>query len=288
MQRLRADGNRLSVRLRGVNLSGLEYSRGAISPALLDEVAGWGANFVRVPFNQRWLLDSAGYLDELAFVADEAAARDLYVLFDLQWLDYGQRRGSDPAGHNIATPPLPDEDSPRAWEKMARRFGSHPAVMFDLLNEPHNRIADDAVPLHAADGTLLTSPRVGPAEWHPWARRLAAAVRAVAPETLLFVSGTDWGRDLAPIDLDNIVYAAHLYPRHDGDWRLAPVPGPVVATEIGPPTGDLAALDALIDFLDARDLGWAAWSYRDWPALTTGGQLTEWGKLVVRRLGRQI
>jgi endoglucanase len=284
MQRLRVAENRLSVRLRGVNLSGLEYSRGAISPALLDEVAGWGSNFVRIPFNQRWLLDDPSYLDELDTVAREANSRGLYVLFDLHWLDYGQLRGGTP---NIATPPLPDESSPRAWELMARRFAAHPAVMFDLLNEPHDRLPDDAFPLHAADGSRLESPRVGPAEWLPWARRLAAAVRAHAPDSLIFVSGTDWGRDLHPlVDLDHIVYSAHLYPRHRGDWRLAQVPGPVVAAEIGPPAGDLAVMEELLDFLDERDLGWAAWSVRDQPALKAGGQLTEWGKLVVRRLGR--
>src|SRR5438874_9523389 len=156
---------------------------------------------------------------------------------------------------------------------LARQFAADPAVMFDLLNEPHDRLADDAFPLHAADGTLLTSPRVGAAEWHPWARRLAAAIRPHAPETLLFVSGTNWGRDLAPIDLDNIVYAAHIYPRFAGDWRLDGVPGPVVATEIGP-LHDLALLDELFDFLDERELGWAAWSYRDQPALKAGGELT--------------
>jgi aryl-phospho-beta-D-glucosidase BglC (GH1 family) len=296
MQRLRAVGNQLrggdhAVRLRGVNLSGLEYSRGAVTPAILDEIAGWGANLVRVPFNQRWLLDDPGYLDELSLVAAEASARGLYVLFDLQWLDYGQRRGTNPDGSNQATPPLPDENSPRAWQLLARRFAPDPAVMLDLLNEPHDRLPDDEFPLHSADGARLPSPRVSPAEWHPWVHRLAAAIRPLAPETPLFVSGTDWGFQLARVNLQNVVYATHVYPysgkRTRGDWQRGfgqlSERVPVVVTELGP-VGDLAVMDDLLDFLDERDLGWAAWSWRDQPALTDASGPTDWGRLIRRRL----
>ena len=101
---------------------------------------------MRVPFNQQWLLDDPSYLDELAAVAGDAAARGLYVLFDLQWLAYGQRRGRQSRRQRtIATPPLPDENSPRAWQRMAQRFAGEPAVMFDLLNEPHDRLPDDRI-----------------------------------------------------------------------------------------------------------------------------------------------
>jgi hypothetical protein len=295
MQRLRAVANQLRagdqvVRLRGVNLSGLEYSRGVVTNAVLDEIASWGANFLRLPFNQEWLLGDPGYLDELERAAHDAAVRGLYVLFDLHWLAYGRRRGSNPDGSNVATPPLPDGDSPRAWARMAERFAQHPAVMFDLLNEPHDRLAGDAFPLQAADGSLLGS-QVGAAEWHPWVRRLAEEIRRHAPETALFVSGTDWGFQLAPLDLDNIVYASHIYPypgkRTRADWeRALAVAGPVVITELGPldGDGDLAKMNELLDFLDEKGYGWAAWSWRDWPALHSGNDLTEWGRLVRERL----
>ena len=120
------------------------------------------------------------------------------------------------------------------------------------------------------------------AEWHPWARRLAAAIRPLAPETPLFVSGTDWGFQLAPVDLENVVYATHVYP-HPGkrtreDWQRGfgqlAEQLPVVVTELGP-LDDLAVMKELLDFLDERGLGWAAWSWRDQPALTG-----DWGRLI--------
>jgi endoglucanase len=304
VERLRTIGHQLfagdrPVLLRGVNRSGLEYSRGAIEARELDEIAGWGANFLRVPFNQAWLLEDASYLDELTQVAELAAARGMYVLLDLQWLAYGQRRGTNPDGSNIATPPLPDLESPRAWAMLAARFGGNPAVMFDLLNEPHARLPDDPFPLVAPDGTPLAADEVGPAEWHPWVHALVAAIRPLAPETLLFVSGTDWGFQLAPLALDGIVHAAHVYPhpgkRTRADWQrgfaqLARTQ-PVVITELGP-VGELADVVELLDFLDEQQLGWAAWSWSDWPRLVVHAQAgdytpTPFGREVLHRLSRR-
>jgi aryl-phospho-beta-D-glucosidase BglC (GH1 family) len=302
MRRLHASGNQLwaghhPIRLRGVNRSGLEYSRTAPSAEELDQIASWGANFLRVPFNQQWLLSEAAYLDQLTEVAELCLERKLYVLYDLQWLAYGQHRGSDSSGNNIATPPLPDADSPHAWQKMAARFGKHPAVLFDLLNEPHDRLRDDPFPLVAADGRPLHSSTVSQAVWHSWVRRLAEAIRPDAPETLLFVSGIDWGFTCAEVDVKNVVYAAHVYPypgrrlREDWERGFAHLARrqPVVVTELGPlhPPDDLDKVAELIDFLDELDLGWAAWSWRDWPQLVEAdGQPTPFGELVRSRLGR--
>jgi len=277
------------IRLRGINRSGLEYSRERLDPRELDEIASWGANFIRVPFNQRWLLDDPSYLDQLAEVAALAAERALHTLFDLHWLDFGQERGTNPDGSNIATPPLPDGDTPSAWSKMAARFGTDPYVMFDLLNEPHDRLPDDQFPLLAADGSELRAPAVGPAEWHPWVRQLAAAIRPRAPDTPLFVSGTDWGFRCTDLDLPGIVHAPHVYPyegrRTRADWERAfgHLRAPVVVTELGPVTDDLSPIAALFDFLDERGFGWAAWSWRDRPQLVENGQPTAFGRLVRSR-----
>jgi hypothetical protein len=269
------------ILLRGINRSGLEYSRAPVED--LAEIRSWGANLVRIPFNQQWLLEDDSYLDQLAAAAHRAKTLGMYVLFDLQWLAYGQNRGKNPDGSNIATPPLPDEDSPRAWRKLALRFRDDPAVMFDLLNEPHDRLPDDPFPLYAADGSLLHSPRVTARQWHPWAKRIADDIRNFAPETLLFISGTDWGFQLHEIDLENIVHGWHVYPHPGRDFRRAQLPLPTVVTEFGP-VGDLAVIEDLLNFLDERQLGWCAWSWRDWPALIDERGPTAFGRLVQERL----
>jgi len=58
----------------------------------------------------------------------------------------------------------------------------------------------------------------------------------------------------------------------------------VVLAEVGP-VDDLAVVEQILDFADERELGWAAWSWRDWPALTDANGPTAWGQLARRRLG---
>ena len=117
---------------------------------------------------------------------------------------------------------LPDPDTPAVWAKLARRYANHPGVMFDLLNEPHDRVETDPYPLWRPDGTEYPQDhcRVSIGEWKPWAELLIDTIRAEAPETPLFVSGTNWGYDLRglPVDRDNIVYSAHVYRNKGDDW----------------------------------------------------------------------
>jgi hypothetical protein len=95
------------IRLRGVNRSGLEYAdpgpagRGAAAfldsvafdEADLRRIAAWGANVVRVPFTQEFVLGGRGaatgadYLAALDQVVTWAEACGVYTLLDLQWID---------------------------------------------------------------------------------------------------------------------------------------------------------------------------------------------------------
>ena len=126
---------------------------------------------------------------------------------------------------------------------------------------------------------------------------------SLAPETPLFISGCDWGyqlRDLLLTDapgrpIDNLVYSVHLYPRahqtYDLDVLERQYPGVRVARfagEWGPAEQFLAQPESewrpfvtrLLADLDARGLGWCAWSWHDKPQLTLGGTATAWGELV--------
>lgn len=199
--------------LRGVNRSGLEYSRAPIPPEEIDVITrDWRANIVRVPFNQDWVLRAEGYLDLLDAAIERAAASGAYTLLDLQWLDTEHPFGPD----RQFVPSLPNPETAGMWAALARRYGDNPAVLFDLFNEPHDRALDDPYPLYRPDGSMYDAGhrRVSMTEWGPWAEHLVDAVRAEAPETLLFVSGTEWGYDLRgfPLDREGLVYSTHVYP----------------------------------------------------------------------------
>jgi aryl-phospho-beta-D-glucosidase BglC (GH1 family) len=302
LPRLKTAGNRIvdaatlaPVRLRGVNRSGLEYSepsapgslaRAGITEADIDEmVTSWGAGIIRLPFNQDWALARAGYdpepyLSALDFVIENAAKRGVYTLLDLQWLDAKQPHGKNSDGSPNFVPALPNENSPELWRQLAGRYRDQTAVLFDILNEPHDHLPGDP------DGT---GP-VRAAEWHPWAVRLIEAVRGGNPDALIFVGGLNWAYDLSsyPISgVDGVVYSTHVYTNKGDDWDDAfgdlASEQPVFVGEWGGGDGDLPWGQKLLDYMDERELGWTAWSWTDYPRLLTPGggyQPTVFGQLV--------
>ena len=60
-----------------------------------------------------------------------------------------------------------------------------------------------------------------------------------------------------------------------------------MVTEFGP-VGDLDVIRELLDFLDEKQLGWCAWSWRDWPALVDDHGPTPFGRLIRGRLSPAI
>jgi hypothetical protein len=116
----------------------------------------------------------------------------------------------------------------------------------------------------------------------------------VHPLSLIFVSGTNWGYDLRGMKLDrvNVVYSTHVYKDKRPDWETAfghfAETEPVFVGELGGEEKDLAWGKELVEWLDEREIGWAAWSWRDWPHLQREGQLTAFGKLVAQSLSRKV
>jgi hypothetical protein len=269
----------------------LEYSRAPIPPAELDLITqDWRANIVRLPFNQDWVLNADGYLELLDAAIERLAEGGAYTLLDLQWLDAERAFGPD----RQFVAPLPNVDTLGMWALLARRYRDNPAVMFDLFNEPHDRAMDDPYPLFKPDGSLHHEEhrRVSMTEWGPWAECLIDAIRAEAPETLLFVSGTEWGYDLRgfPLDRENLVYSTHVYPNKGDDWFGAfgflTRHVPVFAGEFGGRECDLEWGRRLLDYFDELEIGWTVWSFADRPLLVSREDLqpTQFGALVKGRL----
>jgi endoglucanase len=194
------------------------------------------------------------------------------------------------------------------WDTLARRYADDPAVLFDLFNEPHDPISDDPYELQGVYPGGLIAPipgrRVGMIQWQRWAHHLIATIRAHHPLALIFVSGIGWAYDLRGMPLtdsngaplSNIVYSTHVYPwlsvawrRLEKDWDRAfghlASRVPVFAGEWGGEPGDLEWGTRLRRYLDARDIGWTAWSWSDWPHLVASARAgdyspTPFGELV--------
>jgi endoglucanase len=290
MNRLTTRGNRIvdietdePVLLRGVNRSGLEYSRSPIPEADFDHiVTEWGANVIRLPFNQDWALTSEAYRQSMDAAIAMAATRGAYTILDLQWLDATTVRGTDNHGQPNFVAPLPDVDSITLWQELAARYRDNPAVLYDIFNEPHDPLPDD---------DLAPVGRVTADVWTPWAIDLVDAIRSENPGALILVPGTNWAYDLSqyPIDgLEGVVYSTHVYSNKGDDWdsafgNLSEV-APVFAGEWGGTDTEIDWGTRLADYFALRGIGWTAWSWCDMPKLTIDGAPTPFGNLVRSRL----
>jgi len=323
LARLITVGNRIvqastmqPVVLRGVNRSGLEYSApgpggflavAGISKAEIEEiVCRWHAKVVRLPFNQKWALHGCenhcgeDYMTALDTVIEWAASLGAYTILDLHWLDISTVFGHTADGRANHVPPLPNPETISLWRALADRYKGEPAVIFDLLNEPHSLLLDDRNPvfLVKASGEIEESSIrvIGPNEWLPWATRLISEVRCIGNDSLLLVSGLDWGYDLSGLEIaaQNIVFSTHVYPnRPPKGWKRAfgrkASVAPVFIAEWGGGKEDLDWGARFISFLNARDLGWASWSWTDQPYLVGNAQAadyspTRFGSMVRREL----
>jgi hypothetical protein len=298
--------------LKGVNRSGLEYSApehggfleaaGLTCADLETIIVGWGCNVIRVPFNQEWILRGCGahsaesYRSALDQVIEWAATLGAYTILDLQWLSNETVYGHLNDGSANYVPPLPNPESIATWQLLAERYCDEPAALFDLFNEPHDRLADDPNPLwivdergqpHESDGY-----RVGSDQWVNWARRLIDTIHATSPRTQTLVSGVQWGYDLRGVEIESasIIYSAHIYPdRPHWQWRdrfgFAGIDRPLFIGEWGGGDEDVEWGARLLNFIQGRTCGWTAWSWVDHPHLVQNARNgdytpTRFGELV--------
>jgi aryl-phospho-beta-D-glucosidase BglC (GH1 family) len=294
--------NTTPVLLRGLNRSGLEYSEpgtdGFLAAAQISQdeigvmVSDWRANILRIPFNQDWCLHGRGghsaeaYLGSLDQVIDWAASMGAYTILDLQWLDietaYGTTSNATQGRTVNHVPPTPNEKTIELWRILAARYQHESAVIFDLLNEPHDRLPDDPNPLLliGSDGRVTASDQthLSAQDWNRWASLLTAEVRKIKPDSLIFVGGVDWAFDLRGVQVEapNIVYSTHIYANRPwftwgrGLGRYRDVP--IFAGEWGGSDGELKFGRRLATKLRRRGLGWTAWSWSDFPRLVSSAQ----------------
>jgi hypothetical protein len=223
---LHTEGNKIKdpngniVVLRGASLPDLGYMEYYYDPdmnaariidALTDESdtqgasPGWYTKIIRIPIYPpetttapapyHWDPDNpdAFYNNLLRPVVDYCAEKGLYVIID--W-------------HQITNTYDEVADTSAFWTYMAQKCAGDTHVIFELFNEPNNQT------------DYWTSVRADMQTW-------VDIVRSYAPNNLILVGTPQWCQVLAPvvanpIDGDNIVYVAHIYPAHwyGGIWQI--------------------------------------------------------------------
>ena len=271
------------VWLQGVSLSGTEsvaHDRQAEKSTVVA-IEQWGANCIRVPVKDDFWFGKTDYQEDggeeyrglVDRIVTLAANRGAYVVLDLH------RFRAPKAEHAVF------------WKDAAARYKNHPAVLFELFNEPHGIGWD----------VLVNGGWVGDAEKRDESaflddaekkanrgfesvglKGLLAAVRSTGARNPVIVSGLTWTNDLTGWDQgwamddpdgDGILYSWHTYNWHPGWARVLPVAAkhPVFVGECG---GDEKKMDFikhsdqedpntfcpdLLGFLQEHRLHWTGW-----------------------------
>lgn len=247
------------VLLRGVNAACLEWSsdgQGHLLKTIEVAIKDWHANIIRLPLSQdRWFgrgpeqTDSGkAYRALVQQAVDTCAARKCYIILDLHWSDCNEW------GANIGQHSMPDSNSVAFWRDLAPRYANHPAVLFDLYNEPH----DVSWNVWLKGGQITDKPN----GWHAGPpkkfqavgmQQLLDTVRAAGAKNVVIAGGLDWaydfsgilaGRQLSDPQGNGVIYANHCYDNKDDsvdEWitnmEKASAKLPIIVSEFGGTSG---------------------------------------------------
>lgn len=283
------DANGNTVWLQGVAIPSMEWSAGGehILESVRVAMDDWKANVIRLPIKEEFYNGvgpyqndgGAGYRQLIDDVINLAGGQGVYVVIDL---------------HRYRAPKQEHADF---WRAFATKYKDHPAVLFELMNEPHdvswdvwrnggpvsdqkkveaNRKADQ--PLAENDEKLVAFHSIG-------MQGLLDVVRETGAKNIVIVGGLDWGYDLSGVlngyGLDDrggngIVYSSHVYPwKSDWEGKFLKVAEkhPVFIGECGAPPERLSFIPPerhedpstwVPDFLGViqkHKLHWTAWSF---------------------------
>ena len=311
---LHVEGNKIyneignEVRLVGVNICSLEWnSKGDdVLKSTYEVFANWNCNLVRLPLSQDYWFGKVSnwstprpldggvlYQKTVDEVIELAFNFGKYIELDLHWSNAGVW------GENIGQHNMPDEYSLEFWLDVAKKYANHPAVLFNIYNEPYDVTWDvwknggvitEVFKKGTPDEKTLTYTAVG----H---QRFVDEIRATGANNIIFVGGIDWAYDLrgingnyALIDTpegNGIVYESHIYPwkewngkNHDSRVLCIADKYPVMIGEIGiDPGGEWGAagrptwLRDMLDWIDKNELHWAGWCFH---TAATPNMISDW------------
>jgi hypothetical protein len=258
---LKVVGNKLidsdgkEVWLQGVNSGGLETLPQDTQPIKSTVVAidGWKANCVRVPMKEEFWYGKSPYQkdggkqyrDFIDQIITLAANRGAYVVIDL---------------HRFRAPKQVHADF---WKDFAAVYKDHPAVLFDLFNEPHGiswEVWRNGGFVGEKTGTdesaFLTEEEKKKNQGFESVgmQGLVDAARSTGAKNIIIAGGIFWCNDLTGIapgvkDADGklqsyalddrggngIMYSWHTYNWHPGWARVLPVAEkyPIFLGEVG-------------------------------------------------------
>ncbi len=267
---IRVQGNRLvtvkggkEIWLQGVNVPSLEWNvRGErILKSIGIATDEWKANVIRLPVKADYWFGrgtkhntqtdgGAAYRDLIDQAVALTASKGAYLVLDL---------------HHYRAPRA---DDLVFWTDAATRYKNHPAVIFDLLNEPHSTtwevwrdggFIEDKKKATDEDAFLSADEKLHNKRGFvsPGMQKMLDTVRATGAKNIVVIGGLDFAYDLTGIapypavgdrpgsstgypltdkSGNGIMYASHVYPWKKG-WQKkfldAAAKHPILLGEVG-------------------------------------------------------
>ena len=254
---LRVEGNKIvnqhgePVQLRGMSFFWSQWMGQFYNKRTVDWlVDDWKVTVVRAAMGVKHHETKSGYIFDAAekhkvkTVVDAAIKRGIYVVID--WHDHH-------AYDNAS-------EAQRFFEEMARTYGKHPNIIYEIFNEPERVSWSEVV--------------------KPYSERIVNAIRVIDSTNIIILGTPFWCQHVDeavkdPVDGNNLVYSLHFYAAsHKGDIRdraqYALDKGyALFVSEFGTTlaSGD-GFLDSLetekwFEFMDEHKLSWCNWSIAD-------------------------
>ncbi len=272
-----------SVWLQGLALPSMEWSAGGenILKSIEVGLTGWRANCIRLCLREHFWAGKGPYQNDggmryrqlVEDAVNACAAKGAYMVLDLH--DYR----------------APREKHAEFWQDVAKKYKDHPAVIFELLNEPHDipwKVWRDGGPVtdkkKSADvaaqnsQALVSFQSIG-------MQKLVDVIRETGAKNLIIAGGLDWGYDLGGIlegfaledrGGNGIMYSSHVYP-WKSDWQgkflNAAAKYPIFIGEVGADTQRMDFLPPerqenpatwvpdMLGIIQKHHLHWTAWCF---------------------------
>lgn len=282
----RPDGS--EVWLQGVNVPGLEFTlkNESVLEAMLVAIEQWRCNTIRLPIKDTyWFGRDAAQKDggeAYRRIVDQAvmlaANRGVYLVLDLH--QFRAIRA----------------EHVEFWKDAAVRYKNHPAVLFDIFNEPHTiswKVWRDGGWVEvrktkADEDSFLSAGEKAKARSgfeSPGMQKAVDAIRATGARNAIIAGGLDWAYDLSGVvdgyalsdpSGNGILYASHIY-NWKRDWAHAVMRAaekyPIFIGETGADTKKMPFVAAelqedpytwapdMIGLIQEHHLHWTAWSF---------------------------